>query len=341
LAALATPNDVAVDSGGNLYIADAHHNVIRRVDASTGTITVFAGTNGCCYAGTGTGGDGGLATAATLLYPTSVAVDGAGIVYFTCRVRVGGLDVGVAVRRVTTDGKINIWAGGGTGSGFSGDGGPPLNAQFSGSINIAAGSDGSLYIADTCNNRVRKVDPAGATIDTVADNGQTSASGDGGQATSAGLAGPWPDAADLAGNLYIGSITTVRKVTPSGVIGPYAGNGQFSFSGDGGPATAASFAGVSGLAADSGSNLYIVDIGNRRVRQVQPGGSPAMALSSTYVTFTLAATGSTATTQTFVLSNGGQDTLNWAASATTASGGAWLSILPSTGSILAGRLEPQ
>jgi adhesin/invasin len=142
---------------------------------------------------------------------------------------------------------------------------------------------------------------------------------------------------DAAGNLYIGSLTLVRKVTPGGGIGPYAGNGQWSFSGDGGPATAASLAGASGLAVDSANNLYIVDSGNRRIRQVQPAASPAMALSSTYVTFSLAAAGSAATTQTFVLSNGSQGTLNWAASPTTTTGGAWLSVSPSTGSILAGQ----
>jgi uncharacterized protein (TIGR03437 family) len=148
---------------------------------------------------------------------------------------------------------------------------------------------------------------------------------------------PWSVLADAAGNLYIGEQFFVRKVTPSGIIGPYAGNGQMDFSGDGGPATAPSFSGISGMALDSGNNLYLVDSGNRRIRQVQPGISPQIALSSTTVTFTLAATGSTATTQTFVLTNGGQGTLNWAAAATTTSGGAWLSVSPASGSILAGQ----
>jgi uncharacterized protein (TIGR03437 family) len=337
LAALNTPNGVAVDSAGNVYIADAGNNAIRRVDAATGIMTAFAGTGNCCYAGTGTGGDGGLATAATLYYPESVAVDGSGNVYFTDAVQSNTSPQAQAVRRVTTDGKIATWAGGGATVGFGGDGGSPLQALFGSSITLAAGSDGSLYIADQNNNRVRKVDPAGATINTIAGNGQTSASGDGGQATAAGLDPPWSVTLDPAGNLYIGFIGFVRMVTPAGIIGPYAGSGLYGFSGDGGPATAASLTGASGLAADSGSNLYISDSGNRRVRQVQPAVSPVMAFSSTYVTFSLAATGSTSTTQTFALSNSGQGTLNWASSVSTTSGGAWLSVSPSTGSVLAGQ----
>ncbi|HXM45514.1 MAG TPA: hypothetical protein VN924_30035 [Bryobacteraceae bacterium] len=336
LAALNTPNGVAVDSAGNVYIADAGNMAIRRVDAATGIITAFAGTGNCCYAGTGTGGDGGPATAATLYYPESVAVDGLGNVYFTDLVQSNISPLAQAVRRVTTDGKIDTWAGGGPTVGFSGDGGSPLQAQFGSSITLAAGSDGSLYIADANNNRVRKVDPAGATINTVAGNGQNSTSGNGGQATSAGVGNPLSAALDKAGNLYIGFIGAVRVVTPAGVIGPYAGSG-YGFSGDGGPATAAWLTGASGLAVDSASNLYISDSGNRRVRQVQPAASPVMALSPTYVTFSLAATGSTSTNQSFVLSNSGQGALNWASSVSTTAGGTWLSVSPSTGSILAGQ----
>ena len=335
-AALSTPYSVAVDSAGNVYIADAGNNVIRRVDAKTGLITAFAGKYTCCYAGTGTGGDGGLATAATLYYPMAVAVDGAGNVYFTDEVQSNTTPAAQAVRRVTTDGKINTWAGGSTVVGYAGDGGSPLNAQFGSSINIAAGPDGSLYIADDSNNWVRKVDPAGTTITTVAGTGSANYSGDGGAAVSAGVPNPWSVLADAAGNLYIGNLTSVRKVSPSGIISPYAG-GQYGFSGDGGPATAARLAGAAALALDSGNNLYIADMGNRRIRQVQPAVSPTIALSSTSLTFKLAATGSTPTTQTFVVSNSGQGTLTWAAAATTTSGGAWLSVSPASGNTLAGQ----
>jgi uncharacterized protein (TIGR03437 family) len=222
--------------------------------------------------------------------------------------------------------------------GFSGDGGSPLKAELGGSLNtaIAIGPDNSLYIADTSNNRVRKVDSAGASINTVGGNGQGSTSGDGGAATSAGVPGPESVAVDAAGNLYIGNGTNVRKVSPSGIIGAYAGNGQSGFSGDGGSATDASIAGAVGLAVDSGNNLYIADVNNRRIRLVQPAVRPAITLSATSVNFTLASAGSTATTQTFTVTNTGQGTLNWAAAATTSSGGAWLSVSPASGSVPAG-----
>jgi uncharacterized protein (TIGR03437 family) len=342
LAVLNNPQSVALDSGGNLYIADTGNTVVRRVDASTGIITLFAGDYTCCYSGTGSGGDGGPATAATLGYDPAVAVDGLGNVYINNFVNPppGHLPSSPAIRRVTTDGKIHTWAGGQViVPGYSGDGGPPLQAVFSPNINIAGGSDGSLYIVDQGNNRVRKVDPAGATINTVVGNGQSNDTGDGGPATSAAVGNPLSVALDTAGNLYVGSgsDSTVRKVTAGGIIGPYAGNGRGGFSGDGGPATAASLDGEQGLTVDAGGNLYIADLGNLRVRQVQPAVSPAINLSSAYVTFSLAATGSTATTQTFVLTNSGQGTLNWAAAATTTSGGAWLAVSPATGSILAGQ----
>jgi uncharacterized protein (TIGR03437 family) len=277
-----------------------------------------------------------MATAASLSFPLQVAVDGAGNVYFVDAVYSNINPNALSVRRITTDGKINTWAGGSTASGFSGDGGPPLQAKFGASINIAAGNDGSLYVADTNNYRVRKVDPAGATINTIAGNGQATDSGNGGVATAAGLT-PVSVLADAAGNLYIGEGSVVRKVSPSGIISAYAGGGGGGFSGDGGPATAASLAWVSGLALDSGNDLYLVDLGNRRIRQVQPGVSPAITLSSTSIALSLAATGSTSTTQTFLLTNTGQGTLNWAAAATTTSGGAWLSVSPSGGSVVAGQ----
>jgi uncharacterized protein (TIGR03437 family) len=341
-AILNNPSSVALDSGGNLYIADTGNTVVRRVDATTGIITLFAGDYTCCYSGTGTGGDGGLATAATLGYDPAVAVDGLGNVYINNFVNPppGQLPSSPAIRRVTTDGIIHTWAGGQViVPGYSGDGGPPLQAVFSPNINITGGSDGSLYIADQGNNRVRKVDPSGATINRVVGNGQSNGAGDGGPATSAAIGSPLSVALDAAGNLYVGSgsDSTVRKVALSGIIGPYAGNGQGGFSGDGGPATAASLDGEQGLAVDAGNNLYIADLGNRRVRLVQAGGPPSIAVAPATLTFTAANASATPTSQNLTVTNTGGGTLNWAASATTASGGAWLTATPATGSSIAGK----
>ncbi len=262
---LNTPSGVAVDSSGKIYIADAGNGLVHIVNPATGIISIFAGggQSASLYSGPGTGGDGGLATSASLFYPGSVAVDGLGNVYITDFVASTNPTASFAIRRVTTDGKINTWAGGSPNTGFSGDNGPPLQAQFSANVTIAAGPDGSLYIADGGNARIRKVNPAGTLITTIAGNGQF-ASGDGGLATSAGLTFPSSVALDQAGNLYIGCAGSVRIVTPDGIINTYAGNGQSGFSGDGGPATRAQIVGATGLAADSGGNLYIVDSANNR-----------------------------------------------------------------------------
>ena len=335
-AILNSPSGVAVDSAGNVYIADAGNALVHRVDATTGNISIFAGGGGASYSGPGTAGDGGPAVGAGLFYPSSVAVDGAGNVYITDFVASNNPTASFAIRRVTTDGKINTWAGGYPNLGFSGDGGSPIMAQFSANVTITAGSDGSLYIADAGNARIRKVNPAGTLITTIAGNGQ-GPSGDGGPAASAGLAFPQSVALDKAGNLYIGSPSTIRMVNSAGTISTYAGNGQVGFSGDGGPATAAGFGGVSGLATDSGGNLYIVDNGNNRVRQVQPAVAPVIGLSSTGVNVTNAS-GGAGFGENITITNMGQGTLNWAASATTTSGGSsWLSITPASGSVLAGQ----
>jgi len=140
-------------------------------------------------------------------------------------------------------------------------------------INLATGPDGSLYIADTNNNRVRKVDPAGTTINTVAGNGSGTDSGNGGAATSAGVAGPLSVAVDAAGNLYIANSTYVGR-SPPPHHRPIRSNGSYGFSGDGRTATAASLAGGYGLALDSAGNLYIADGANRRIRVVQPATGP-------------------------------------------------------------------
>jgi sugar lactone lactonase YvrE len=231
-----------------------------------GTITTVAGTGGCCFAG-----DGGPATAALQLTPGSVAVDSAGDIYFSSLVRTAdGTGLSPVVREVTPDGIINTVAGNGTlAPGFGGDGGPASLASFGTGIAVAIDASGNLLIADTYNNRVRRVDSNGV-ITTLAGNGRNVVSGDGGSATAAGVPSPFGMVADSLGNIYIGSYQgSIRKVGPDGTISTYAG-GRYGFSGDGGPAISAALAGPHGLALDAAGNLYIADYANNRVRVVSP-----------------------------------------------------------------------
>ena len=187
---------------------------------------------------------------------------------------------------VHAQGTITTVAGNGS-RGFSGDGGPAVNAlldikHFTGGV--AADAAGNVYIADTGNHRVRKIDPGG-TISTVAGNGIARFSGDGGPATSASLFAPTGLGVDGGGNLYVVDTGNqrIRKVSPNGTISTVAGNGIRSFSGDGGIATAASlslgniqYLGIAGyatsVALDGAGNLYIADTDNGRVRKVDPSG---------------------------------------------------------------------
>jgi len=256
-ASLANPTAVAVDGSGNLYIADRRNSRIRRV-GTNGGITTFAG-NGT----DGFGGDGGLATSASLRSPTGVAVDGSGNLYIAAYAN-------NRVRRVDTNGVITTFAGGIYG--FGGDGGLATSASLRDPTGVAVDGSGNLYIADQNNQRIRRVDPNGI-ITTVAGNGTYGFSGDGGQATSASLANPSGVAVDGSGNLYIADQRNyrIRRVDPDGVITTFAG-GTYGFSGDGGLATSASLANPSGVAVDGSGNLYIADSYNQRIRCVDPDG---------------------------------------------------------------------
>src|ERR1019366_9345320 len=176
------PTGVAVDSAGNLYIADQYNHRIRKV--SNGVITTVAGSGTAGFSG-----DNGPATSAQLYYPAGVAVDAAGNLYIADQYN-------HRIRKVS-NGVITTVAGSGT-AGFSGDNGPATSAQLSGPGGVAADSAGNLYIADTSNYRIRKV--SNGVITTAAGGGS---GGDNGPATSAQLNYPAGVAVDSAGNLYI------------------------------------------------------------------------------------------------------------------------------------------
>jgi len=318
-ASLPGPGGVAVDAAGNLYIADAWNHRIRQVSPA-GIITTVAG-NGVA----GFSGDDGPATGAALRQPTGVAVDAAGNLYIA--------DVGNnRIRKVSTAGIINTVAGGGSGGG--GDGGPATAASLSGPSGVAVDAAGNLYIAALGSRSIRKVGPGG--IITTAAGGGTFL-GDSGPATAAALSRPTGVAVDAAGNLYVADLGSnrIRKVNPFGIIGgtigTFAGNGTPGFSGDGGPATAASLNGPSGVAVDAAGNLYVADTGDDRIRKVW-ATAPSFTASPASLSFSAMAGSAASTAQQASLSSVAAG-LGWTATARTSSGGNWLSLSPASGQI--------
>jgi hypothetical protein len=197
--------------------------------------------------------------------------------YYAVKDRTGNLFISEysehRVRKVNSAGVISTAIGNGI-SGFSGDGGPATASMISFPYALIYDSHGNLYLSDSGNNRVRKVDPTGI-ITTIAGNGSSGYSGDGGPATAASLNGPRGLAFDSAGTLYISDTNNnvVRTVDTGGIIRTIAGNGVAGFSGDGGPAVAASMNEPFGLVLDRSGNLYIADAVNHRVRRVDAAGT--------------------------------------------------------------------
>ncbi|HLY62799.1 MAG TPA: PxKF domain-containing protein [Terriglobia bacterium] len=259
------PIAVAVDSAGNVYIADTSNSRVRKVSTS-GTITTFAGGGTGCAGQTDSVGDGCPATSANFALTYGVAVDSAGNVY------IADTD-NFRLRKVGTDGIITTVAGNGT-YGYSGDGGPATSAELDSPFGVAVDSAGNLYFADRNNQCIRKVD-AGGTITTVAGNGILGYSGDGGPATNAELAYPFAVAVDNAGNLYIADQfnARIRKVDASGTISTVAGTGTGGYNGDNIAATSAELYYPVGVAVDSAGNLYIADASNQRTRKVDASGT--------------------------------------------------------------------
>jgi len=334
------PNGVAVDTSGNVYIADSANNVIRKITASTGVISTVAGTGTGGYSG-----DGGAATSAKLLYPQAVAVDSVGNLYIAdtdnSRIRkvtystgiistiagvgnvkpyYGGdngpagnailnLPMGVAVdsignvyiadyennyvRKISAStGNISAYAGYQyiatikVPGGFSGNNIAAASAELYGPVGLAIDSSGNLFIADQANQRIRAVYASGAIpnvssptvgrIYTVAGNGTGGFSGDGASATSGEIYSPSGVAVDASGNLYIADTNNQRirlVLHSSGYISTIAGNGTSGFSGDGGAATSAEMGqpgenGVPGVAVDALYNIYVADEVNNRIRAV-------------------------------------------------------------------------
>ena len=261
------PVSVAVDGAGSLFLVAEELDAVLRLDVTTGVVTPVAG-NGTA----GFSGDGGLATSAQLNVPSGIAVDASGNLYIA-------EFLNQRIRKVS-NGVITTVAGNGT-EGFSGDNGPATSAQLKGPIGVAVDSAGNLYIADSGNNRIRKV--SGGVITTVAGNGMRGCCEDDGPATRGLLRFPYRVAVDSTGNLYILDYgnNRIRKVSNGVSTTVAGGSGLAGFSGDNAPAADALLCIPQGLAVDAAGDLYIADRGNSRVRKVSNGVITTMAGNGT------------------------------------------------------------
>jgi trimeric autotransporter adhesin len=258
-AKLDQPRGVACDSKGNLFIADEVNARIRKVD-TFGVITTIAGNgNG------GFSGDSGQAVNAQLSLPQDVALDAFDNIYIVDTYN-------NRIRKLNTSGIIITISGTGA-SGFGGDGGQADTAKLNHPTGATFDALGNLYIADTYNNRVRKINTSGV-ITTVAGNGTAGFGGDGGHADTAKLNHPTGISLDMLGNLYIADNSNhrVRMVNTSGIITTVAGNGTAGFSGNGGQATSAELFLPADVVVDGVGNIYISDMQNNRIQMVDNSG---------------------------------------------------------------------
>jgi len=301
------PFDLALDASDNLYVGD-YRLWVRRIDATTKTITTYAGTGASCNTTATPGcGDGGSASSATFQGIGGLATDSAGNLYIA--------DYSLnRIRRVdVTTGIITNYAGTGS-AGYTGDNGPATSATFSSPIGIAFDSQNNLYVADAGNNVIRKIDnTASHIITTYAFNGQPTFGGDGGSALSASMQYPEQVALDANGNLFVGGglDNIVRRIDAGDqTVITVAGdvhNLDGGFAGDGGPSTQALLSNY-GVAVDGNENLYIADAGNNRIRNVHL--APVAVVDSTLlVPFGPVLPGTAPTSEQVTITNNGLDDL--------------------------------
>jgi len=259
----------AVDENGNALPAGRKRivsngvvgNTLRQIQVqlSQGGITTFAGTGA-----SGSSGDGGAATSATLSGPAGIVIAGNGDVYFT------DTNNNVIRKVSAATGIITTVAGNGS-SGFSGDGGPATGAGLKSVEDIFLTPNGDLYIADTGHNRVRKVTAATGIITTIAGSGSPGSSGDGGLATAAKLTTPDGVVVAANGDFYIddrGNNRVRKVIAATGIIIAYAGTGTAGYSGDGAAAVLAKLNSPQGISLAGNGDLYIADTGNNVIRKV-------------------------------------------------------------------------
>jgi sugar lactone lactonase YvrE len=256
-----SPQGLAIDVTGNLYIADTHNHRIRKIDTATQIISTVAGTGVVGFSG-----DGGLAAAAQLDLPTALAVDTSGDLYFAD-------SANHRIRRIDAiSDRMSTVIGNGT-QGFSGDDGLAIAAAIDSPAGLAVDSAGNIYLADTHNQRIRRIDAATQTITTSAGSGAFGFSGDGSAVTA--LALPQGLSLDSADNLYLADRANhrIRRIDAvTGQISTVAGNGVQGFSGDGGAAIAASLDSPRSATlsnTNAAGLVTLADTGNQRIRQLQ------------------------------------------------------------------------
>ena len=249
------PRGVAVDGSGNVYVTDANSHTLRKVTPE-GVVTTLAGTYGNSGSADGTG------AAAQFYFPAGVAVDGSGNVYVAD-------SYNNTIRKVTPAGVVTTVAGTAGNSG-SADG-TGAAARFNRPSGVAVDGSGNVYVADTNNNTIRKVTPAGV-VTTVAGTAGISGSADG-TGAAARLYYPAGVAVDGSGNVYVADTEndTIRKLTPAGVVTTVAGTAGIPGSADG-PGAAARFGGPTSVAVDGSGNIYVADSGNFTIRKITPVG---------------------------------------------------------------------
>jgi sugar lactone lactonase YvrE len=259
------PKAIAIDTFGNIYITDYVNERIRKISPS-GIISTFAGTGIAGYSG-----DGGSAVNCQINGANGITTDISGNVYFA--------DEGnKVIRKINLSGIITTIAGGGT-SGL-GDGGLAINAAFGDPTDVGVDNAGNIYVSDISQNRIRKINVVGI-ITTIAGNGNTGFSGNGGQAVNALLWNPTAIAVDGPGNIYIsdGENNSIRKIDITGVINtiagyslwPSGGGGNLN-NGDGGYATNAAIGYNEGVAVDAFGNVYISGYHTNRIRKINSSG---------------------------------------------------------------------
>jgi serine/threonine protein kinase/sugar lactone lactonase YvrE len=251
------PHGIRVRPNGNVVFADRDNSLVREVTAS-GQLRTIAGNRTHSW-----GGDGGRAVDAALNHPQGVCLDNAGNVY------IADTD-NHRVRRVGTDGRILTVAGNGVPS-DSGDGGPAERAGLNTPTAVEVDANGDLYIADLRNHRIRRV--SRGVITTLAGDGHLGLSGDGGPATTARLDSPAELALSPDRQLFVLDPTSrrIRKIDlATGIITAFAGNGESTTSGDGGPPTKAGLGLLAGIAVDAAGNVYVTDVESRQLRIIRP-----------------------------------------------------------------------